>query len=92
MRMVPGEWRPKGAWGPCFALSFNAFVWGVSWWPFRWLQERGLHPLWATALIYALAVVVITLTRPQPARSTAKVAKLPTSVVRNRGMTSIPAT
>lgn len=50
---------------PPLALTFNAFVWGVSWWPFRWLQERGLHPLWATALIYGLAVVVITLTRPQ---------------------------
>jgi len=32
----------------------NAFVWGVSWWPFRELHGRGLHPLWATALIYAL--------------------------------------
>ncbi|HZF78858.1 MAG TPA: DMT family transporter, partial [Rubrivivax sp.] len=51
--------------GPALALTFNALVWGVSWWPFRWLQDRGLHPLWATALIYALAAVVITLTRPQ---------------------------
>jgi drug/metabolite transporter (DMT)-like permease len=51
--------------GPALALTFNALVWGVSWWPFRWLQDRGLHPLWATALIYALAVGVITLTRPQ---------------------------
>jgi hypothetical protein len=30
-------------------------VWGTSWWPFRWLQAAGLHPLWATALIYTLA-------------------------------------
>ena len=30
------------------ALTFNAFVWGISWWPFRQLQARGLHPLWAT--------------------------------------------
>lgn len=50
---------------PAFALTFNAFTWGVSWWPFRWLQEHGLHPLWATALIYALAVAVITVRRPQ---------------------------
>ena len=36
------------------ALTLNAFVWGVSWWPFRALQSHGLHPLWATAIIYAL--------------------------------------
>lgn len=47
------------------ALAFNAFTWGVSWWPFRQLQALGLHPLWATVLIYALAVAVITATRPQ---------------------------
>jgi drug/metabolite transporter (DMT)-like permease len=36
----------------------------VSWWPFRQLQTLGLHPLWATVLIYAVAVVAITLWRP----------------------------
>jgi drug/metabolite transporter (DMT)-like permease len=41
------------------ALCLNAFVWGVSWWPFRFLQAQGVHPLWATALVYALAVAVI---------------------------------
>ena len=46
------------------ALVFNAFVWGLSWWPFRQLEGAGLHPLWATVLIYALAVGVITLARP----------------------------
>jgi drug/metabolite transporter (DMT)-like permease len=46
-------------------LVFNALVWGVSWAPFRWLEQRGLHALAATALIYALAVLVLTLWRPQ---------------------------
>ena len=46
------------------ALTFNAFTWGVSWWPFRHLQAQGLHALWATALIYAIAVLVLTLSRP----------------------------
>jgi drug/metabolite transporter (DMT)-like permease len=50
---------------PALALTFNAFVWGVSWWPFRQLEAAGLHPLWATTLIYAAALVVITLWRPQ---------------------------
>jgi drug/metabolite transporter (DMT)-like permease len=42
----------------------NAFVWGVSWWPFRHLQSAGLHPLWATVLIYLFAVGVIAIARP----------------------------
>ena len=50
---------------PALALLFNAFVWGVSWWPFRQLEAVGLHPLWATALVYALAVLVISVVRPQ---------------------------
>jgi drug/metabolite transporter (DMT)-like permease len=50
---------------PVLALLLNAFTWGVSWWPFRWLQHHGLHPLWATALIYLAAVGAITLARPQ---------------------------
>ena len=52
-----------GRWLPALALVFNALVWGVSWWPFRQLAALGLHPLWATALIYALALVAITLWR-----------------------------
>ncbi len=49
---------------PALALVLNAFVWGVSWWPFRRLESAGLHPLWATALIYAVAVIAISLARP----------------------------
>ncbi len=46
------------------ALVFNAFVFGVSWWPFRALQGHGLHPLWATAFIFVFSVACIWLARP----------------------------
>jgi drug/metabolite transporter (DMT)-like permease len=42
-------------------LLVNAFVWGLSWWPFKQLEALGLHPLWATALVYGLSFVVIAL-------------------------------
>lgn len=62
------------AWLPALALTLNAFTWGVSWWPFRQLQAAGLHPLWATALIYAVAVLAIGLARP---RAWAELARTP---------------
>ena len=49
---------------PVLALVFNAFVWGVSWLPFRMLQERGVHPLWSTALIYFLSLACLLAVRP----------------------------
>ena len=49
---------------PILALVFNAFVWGVSWWPFRQLHGAGVHPLWATALVFTLAVLGLLLARP----------------------------
>lgn len=45
------------------ALVINAFIWGVSWWPFRVLQSYGLHPLWATALVYLLVLTVLLMLR-----------------------------
>jgi len=56
---------PARPWGPALALTLNALVWGLSWWPFRMLEARGLHPLWATVLIYTIAVAVIVLLRPR---------------------------
>ena len=47
----------KGGMLAAGVLVVNALVWGVSWWPFRELQNQGLHPLWATAAIYWLVVV-----------------------------------
>ena len=46
--------NPSGSLLAAGALVINAFVWGVSWWPFRELQNYGLHPLWATAAVYLL--------------------------------------
>jgi drug/metabolite transporter (DMT)-like permease len=62
--------RPAAA--PALALTLNAFVWGVSWWPFRQLQAAGLHPLAATTLIYAIAVLAILLWRPLAWRELAR--------------------
>ena len=43
------------------SLLVNAFFWGISWWPFKQLESLGLHPLWATAIVYGLAFVLIGL-------------------------------
>ncbi len=53
------------------ALVTNAFVWGVSWWPFRQLQSHGLHPLWSTALLYVLIFVLMLVLRPSSWRGIA---------------------
>jgi len=58
--------HPQAA--PVLALTFNALVWGVCWWPLRQLQAAGLHPLAATALIYVLAAAVIAAARPGAVR------------------------
>lgn len=42
---------------------FNAFVWGVAWFPFRQMAGHGLHPLWTTCLIYLAIAVVMGLVR-----------------------------
>jgi drug/metabolite transporter (DMT)-like permease len=59
--------RPATA-GPVLALLVNAFVWGVSWWPFRRLQAMGLHPLWATTIVYMLSALAILAWRPAALR------------------------
>lgn len=60
---------------PALALLFNATVWGLVWLPFKALQQLGLHPLWATALIYAaalLALLALLAWRPAAARHLAR--------------------
>ena len=47
------------------ALITNAFVWGVSWWPFRLMEGAGLHPLWTTGLMFATVLIAATLYQPR---------------------------
>jgi drug/metabolite transporter (DMT)-like permease len=47
------------------ALTLNAIVYGVSWWPFRELHAYGVHPLWATAIIYCFALVCLAAFQPR---------------------------
>ena len=54
-----GQTSPKSL--AVAGLLFNAFAWGVCWWPFKQLEAQGLHPLWATALVYAFVFVSIAL-------------------------------
>jgi drug/metabolite transporter (DMT)-like permease len=52
---------------PVFAvmgLGLNALVWGLSWFPMRQLDALGLHPLWATAVVFGLSAVLLTVWRP----------------------------
>ncbi len=64
MTTTPASPPQANAW-PALALISNAFVWGTSWWPFRHLQAAGLHPLWATALVFTVASAVIVIARPR---------------------------
>ena len=61
--MAVGRAGGVPAWA-ALALVFNAFTWGVSWWPFRQLADLGLHPLWLTGFIYTAAAVGLLIARP----------------------------
>ena len=66
--MTPSVPSPPALPLPALALAFNALVWGTAWWPFRRLESHGLHPLWATALVFAVACLAILAWRPQALR------------------------
>ena len=66
----------QGRIAPAAALVLNAFVWGVSWWPFRELQARGFHPLWSTSFTYLLAVASFATFHPGAWRAFAREPKL----------------
>jgi drug/metabolite transporter (DMT)-like permease len=66
---TPSPSHRAGTLLPALALVLNAFVWGISWWPFRQLQAAGLHPLVATALVYLVSVLLLLAFRPRAWRT-----------------------
>ncbi len=42
----------------------NATVWGLSWYPLKWLEARGMGSLWATFLVFGVCTAGILLYRP----------------------------
>ncbi|HVZ42730.1 MAG TPA: DMT family transporter [Ramlibacter sp.] len=63
---------PSAAVAAVAALFVNAFVWGVSWWPLRELHALGLHPLWSTALVYSVSMLIVLAARPGAVRAFAR--------------------
>lgn len=58
---------PVALW-PAAALLLNALVWGLSWWPFRELAAYGLHPLWASTIVFAFVTTALLIWRPSALR------------------------
>ena len=46
-------------------LVINALNYGLIWWPLRYLQGWGLHPMWATVMVDALACAGIFVLFPR---------------------------
>ena len=38
--------------GAILSLLLAATLWGIFWYPLRWLEQHGLHGLWSTLLLY----------------------------------------
>lgn len=43
---------------PILSLLFGATLWGVFWYPLRWLEVQGVPGLWSSLLIYMTVTVV----------------------------------
>lgn len=42
----------------------NASIWGLSWYPLRWLEARGIPSLWATWFVFAACAIAVLIARP----------------------------
>ncbi len=51
--------QPSNQLNPVFACIISACSWGVLWYPLRLLQKNGVDGLWATLLIYSVAIFTV---------------------------------
>ncbi len=42
----------------------NATVWGLSWYPLKWLEAHGVPSLWATWFIFGACAIAVLIARP----------------------------
>ena len=47
----------------------NASIWGLSWYPLRWLEARGVPSIWATWFIFSACAVSVLVARPSSAKT-----------------------
>lgn len=59
---------------PILSLLFGATLWGLFWYPLRWLEAQGVPGLWASLLIY---ITVVLLSVPLLWRRRGEVAQEP---------------
>ena len=52
------EGHPAATPLPALSLLLSATLWGVIWYPLRLLENRGLHGVWATLLMFSAALTV----------------------------------
>jgi len=43
---------------PVISLLTSASLWGVAWFPLRYLENQGMHGLWTSALIYSVPALL----------------------------------
>ncbi len=60
--------RSLPLWAAIAAL-INASVWGVSWFPLKWLEARGVGSLWATWIVFAACTALVLIARPSAWKS-----------------------
>ena len=53
---------------PVLGALINATVWGISWYPLKWLEAHGIPSLWATWFIFAACVIAVLIARPNALR------------------------
>ncbi len=47
----------------------NASVWGLSWYPLKWLEAHGIASLWATTLVFGACALTVLAASPASARA-----------------------
>lgn len=51
--------QPSAVLFPAFSCAIAALLWGVLWYPLRLLEQNGVPGLWATLLIYIVALLPV---------------------------------